>query len=622
MDKTSMRLVCLAVQHGAWIRVLRKAIMLVSSLVSIGIATGGAWADKTLVGATEMASTNRLAKPRGSAGDLFSRLFRKTGSSAIENFEAVSPVYRFDVMNTGTSYVMMTFEANACAKLSPGVVRIAPHERKTVKMVIGPEVKSFKLSYAVSQSATPFRTHTNRYRATREGETVMCVPVARELHAAMQARAESIIQKSRELVTDKAMPIGTYIYTPGPAYRAAGIFCRDFLYQLEGSGRDMVTADEVKRAVDFNALKQLTENRKVGAYTYPKGAIPDHVYPDGGHSWGPGLFRGDDTGHFNRPSMDEAMCFILLAWHYGYRADWNAAWQEWFKTKSERFVDAWNSVPRNSRTGLVTQWTTPGHLGANGIQETTGACVMWGFHDSYGFGGDDLGTSVLACNAARALADMYDHVSDLASAKKWEVAAAAMGVAIQKQFNPAGYLPWGVGPAAPTMASPDITGYAVWSGILTDAQADAAADWFAACYKADKAAGGAADMFQMTPGLRGSVRMARKANDVSPGRHVWPDMTRPHWENLAYGYNAYQDGGYWYYRSLGIATTLWRKHPAEAKEWVTNTYADITTADDNHPYERIDGVKPVNNCYNASVGPVYGMGMPAVTSSVSVSVDR
>ena len=48
----------------------------------------------------------------------------------------------------------------------------------------------------------------------------------------------------------------------------------------------------------------------------------------------------------------------------------------------------------------------------------------------------------------------------------------------------------------------------------------------------------------------------------------WPNVDAAHWENLAYGYNAYQDGGYWYYMSLGIAKTLWRKHPKEAKEWV------------------------------------------------------
>ena len=561
-----------------------------------------------------------LLTTAGNADDISGPLFRKTRTNKVENFAAVSPTHRFDVVNAGGSYLMLVFEPNPSARLSPNVIRIAPKERKTVGMVAGPGVKSFELRYAVSLSPTPFKTHKDRYRAYSDGETVMCVPVSSALHAAMRGRAESIIKESRELVTDKAVPTGTYIYTPGPAYRVAGAFCRDFLYQLEGSGRDIVTADEVKRAVDYHALKQLTGNTKVGSYTYPKGAIPDHVYPDGRYSWGPGMFYGDVNGHFNRPSMDEAMCFITLAWHYGYKAGWDAAWQAWFKTKRERFVDVWNSVPRNARTGLVTQWTTPGHIGAGGITETTGACVMWGFHDSYAFGGDDMGTSVLACNAARALADMYDRVSDSASAKTWSATAAAMRDAIRARFNPAGYLPWGVGPAAPTMASPDITGYAVWSGILSDAQADAASDWFAARYNADKAAGGAADLFHMTPGFRGSVRMARKTDDVSPGRHVWPDMTGPHWENLAHGYNAYQDGGYWYYQSLGIAATLWRRHPTEAQEWVTNTHADITAADDSHPYERIDGVNPGNGRYNASVGSVLGMGMPAATCSVNVVV--
>lgn len=465
---------------------------------------------------------------------------------------------------------------------------------------------------ASSAVAAPESCKANRYRAYNDGETVACVPVPAELHAAVLARAKSILEQSKSLVTDKNMPEGTYIYTPGPFYREAGLFARDLLYQLEGAGRYTATADEVKGAVDFLASKQLRENRTVGKYTYPKGAIPDHVYPDGRYSWGPGVYYGDVTGHFQRPSMDAAMCFITLAWHYGYKANWDATWQQWFKTMAPRFVDAWNSVPRNPTTGLVTQWTTMGHVGANDIRETTGPCVMWGFHDSYGFPGDDLGTSVLACNAARALADMYDHAADSASANTWSATADAMRDAIRAQFDPAGYLPWGVGQSAPTMASPDITGYAVWSGILSAAQADAASDWFAECYAADKASGGAADLFHMTPGFRGAVRMARKADDCFPGSHVWPHTTAPHWENLTYGYNAYQDGAYWYYMSLGVATTLWRKHPAEAEQWVADTYADLAAADARPPYERIDGTTPVNERYNASIGPLLGIGKPVV----------
>ena len=549
-------------------------------------------------------------------------VFYRPGREAIERFTGGARVRSFDVANVGANHMMLVFETSSSAEFAPRVVRLAPRSRQRVTMAAKPGVRSFVLSYSVARAASPFTAHTNRYRAYTDGETVMCVPVAAGLHASMRARAESILGDSTVAVTDAGMPGDTHIYTPGPFYKAAGLFARDFLYQLEGAGRDIVTADEVRRAVDFLALKQLRENRKVAAFTYPKGAIVDHLYPDGRYAWGPGLFYGDTPGHFNRPSLDEAFCFITLAWHYGYKAGWDSAWVAWFKAFSPRFADAWNSAPRSPVTGLVTQWTTPGHLGANGITETNGACVMWGFHDSYGFPGDDVGTSVLACNSARALADMHDHAADPESAKTWTTVSERMRDAIRAQFNPAGYLPWGVGAGAPTMASPDVTGYAVWSGILTETQADAASDWFAARYIADRAAGGAADLFQMTGGLRGAVRMARKADDVSPGSHVWPHVAADHWENLAYGYNAYQDGGYWYYMSLGVATTLWRSHPVEAREWVANAYADITTADASHPYERIDGLKPANEKYNASVGPLLGMGLPSTMHSLTVTLSK
>lgn len=546
--------------------------------------------------------------------------FCQPGTDTPERFAAVTSPQAFDVVNPGGSFLMLVFEPNPQAHLSPSVVRLRPHTRQTVTMTAGPTARTFTLRYAVAQATTPFTTHTNRYRAYSDGETVLFAPVAPPLEAALRKRTQSILEDSKVLVTDPAMPAGTYVYTPGPFYKAAGLFARDFLFQLEGAGRCTVTADEVKRAVDYLALKQLTAHRKVGAFTYPKGAVPDHVYPDGRFCWGPGAFYGDDTAHFNRPSMDAALCFITLAWHYGYKAGWDSAWQQWFREKAPRFADAWHSVPRNPTTRLVTQWTTPDHVGAHGIAETHGACVMWGFHDSYGFPGDDLGTSVLACNAARALADMHDRVGDRTSASVWSDAADTMQAAIRAQFNPAGHLPWGIGPGAPNVPSPDITGYAVWSGILDDTQAKAASAWLATCYRADKAAGGAADLFQMTPGLRGAVRMARKADDVNPGSHVWPHVPAGHWENLAYGYNAYQDGGYWYYMSLGIAATLWRHHPAEALEWIADTYTDITTGDPGHPFERIDGTKPVNDRYNASVGPLLGIGLPAARESIAVTV--
>ena len=562
--------------------------------------------------AIEWVKSDGLQNPGKTQTTVKGVIFCKTGTNKAETFKIVKSTNRFDVVNRSKSHLMLKFINNGDVQILPAVVRLAPGSRQKVTMKILSGLENCNFSYALTFAAKPFNVHSNRYQAYIDGETAMCVPINPDHYAALLKRTSTILNDSKTEVTDKLMPAGSFIYTPGPVYRKAGIFARDFLYQLEGSGRDMVTAEEVKLAVDFHALKQLNENHKVGAFTYPKGAIPDHIYPDGQFSWGPGLFYGDDPGHFHRPSMDEAMCFVTLGWHYGYKSGWDATWKAWFKVTAQRFADAWNSVPRNATTGLITQWSTPGHIGANDIQESNGACVMWGFHDSYGFGGDDLGTSVLACNAARALADMYDHSGDHLSARKWEKIADVMRDAIRSRFNPSGYLPWGAGPIAPTMASPDITGYAVWSGILTDEQADAASDWFASQYIADKASGGAANLFHMSSPFRGAVRMARKSDDCAPGRHVWPDMTGGnHWENLAFGYNAYQDGGYWYYMSMGVAVTLYRRHPDVAMEWVGDAYADLAGTDSNYPYERIDGMKPENNRYNASVGSLMGMGMPA-----------
>ena len=232
---------------------------------------------------------------------------------------------------------------------------------------------------------------------------------------------------------------------------------------------------------------------------------------------------------------------------------------------------------------------------------------MWGFHDSYGFPGDDLGTSVLACNAARALADMYDYVSDAASAKAWsnQRRCDARGRSEHSSSRP------------DTCRGASVRERPIWHhptsrvtpfgrAYFPKTQADAASDWLAKCYRADKKAGGAADLFNMTIGCRGSVRMARKADDRYPGSHVWPHVASPHWENLAFGYNAYQDGGYWYYMSLRGCDDSRHKHPAEAKEWVANTYGDLAAADSKCPYERIDWTTPVNDRYNASVGYAGG----------------
>jgi hypothetical protein len=551
--------------------------------------------------------------------------FYQTGTTTAETFSSISPISTFDVMNPGSNYMMLEFEPNTSATFSSNILYIAPGTRQTVTMYAGNGVKSFTLPYDVATQSTPYNTTTNAYRGGSAGQTDMVVPVSPSLYASMQTQVSSVLTGSEILLTDPTQPSGTYIYTPGPAYSSAGLFARDFLYTCEGTdGTNLISANSVLAAVNYLESKQLTANTVVSGMTYPKGAIPDHVYPDGQFSWGPGVFYGNTAQFWNRPSMDEAMCFVCLAEQYGIKSNWSSAWQTWFTANSQACVNAWNSVPLNPATGLVTQWNTPGHTGAQGITETTGPSVMWGFHDSYGFPGDDVGTSILACNAARSLADMYSHVSNSSAAATWTGTAKAMQTSIQAQFNPAGYLPWGVGAGAPSQqASPDLTGYAVWSGILTTAQANAASNWFAAEYDADAAAGGSANMFDMNAGCRGAVRMTPKSDDAYPGVHCWPYTTSPNWQNLTYGYNAYQDGGYWYYMDLGIATTMWLQHPTEAKAFVASAYSDIIADGSSAPCERIDqGNEQENGDYDASAAAVLGMGMPAATFSLGVTVTK
>ena len=101
------------------------------------------------------------------------------------------------MVNSGKSYMMLVFEPNRSARLSPNVVRLGPGERTTVALSARAGVKSFSLSYAIARASTPFKTHTARYRAYSDGESVLCVPVAAALHASLQSRAETIFKDSK-----------------------------------------------------------------------------------------------------------------------------------------------------------------------------------------------------------------------------------------------------------------------------------------------------------------------------------------------------------------------------------------------------------------------------------------
>lgn len=448
--------------------------------------------------------------------------------------------------------------------------------------------------------------------------------------SAVSLKTASVLAQARTQVTQSGWT-GRYIVTPGGPYAYAGIFARDFLYSLDGAA-SLIAADDIKTGVDLYLDKQLTANRVVGAYTYPVGSVPDHIYPDGRYSWGPGAYYGDVTGHFNRPTIDEHFCLIAIAWHYGKKIEWASPFPTWFASIASKLEAAYNAVPRNTSSGLVTQWTTPTRTNPGGITESNGPCMMWGFHDSYIFPGDDVGTSLLAFRAATCLAEMYTVTGDTTSAAAWTAKATAMQTAIQAVFNAGGWLPWnvnvaGVPQTAPTQASPDLTGIAVAWNVLTPTQADAASDWLYARYTADKASGGAADLFDFRSGHRGTVRMGRKVDDAVANSTMYPINTSPYnctANGGGYGFGNYQNGGYWYYMSQGVATAIARKHPAAAIEWADGCAADALAASaSTWPFENF-GVgsyaNGLNQLYSASAGSVMGMVSEALAGYQSTLV--
>ena len=296
-----------------------------------------------------------------------------------------------------------------------------------------------------------------------------------------------------------------------------------------------------------------------------------------------------------QPSVDgRGHVLRSLAWHYGYKAGWDATWQSWFNAKrrgSQMLGIVCRATPRR---GLVTHWTTPGHIGANGIAETTGPCVMWGFHDSYGFRrrrSGDFGPRLQRCpRPGRHVRPCLDS----ASAKTWSTTADCDA---RRRSEP-------------SSTRPDTCRGASANGPVAD---DGLARHHRLCrlvgdshrrlkptplpiglrrrYEADKAAGGTADLFNMTPGLRGAVRMASKADDVHPGSaHCLAAHDR-----TALGEPCLRLQRLPGRRLLVLHESRSRRRPSGAsirpkpRNGLPTPTPTLAAADGNHPYERIDG---------------------------------
>lgn len=212
-------------------------------------------------------------------------------------------------------------------------------------------------------------------------------------------RVDTFLALNRIAVTDGGAPAGTYAYVPAPAYNSSH-WIRDFFLVMEQADGKIPQAD-VRNLLDWIIQKQIQDNVTTYTYpasggtgTYPKGTIPDHIHLDGTP-----VYMGGEAGYLtgDRASMDNHFFFVLMAWHYGNLRSWDSTWASWFNANKDHLEDAFNAIYSNcynSSTKLIDQWSD--HPG-----------TTWGYLDIAELTGGNLGVSVIAHNAASALAEMY-----------------------------------------------------------------------------------------------------------------------------------------------------------------------------------------------------------------------
>jgi hypothetical protein len=165
-----------------------------------------------------------------------------------------------------------------------------------------------------------------------------------------------------------------------------------------------------------------------------------------------------------------------------------------------------------------------------------------------------------------------------------------------------GYLPWTTGPEG-NCFSPEATGFAAWTGILTETQALQAGRLMSLYWdKPDYSGVGDGDLFLRRTGLRGLHRHLPWSEDA------WPDAQmiypRPWFSYFAYG--EFQNGGYLYSYSQWPIYAMSVHSPARARTAFGQLLDDVALSS-QAPFERVDnGVAQGTNYLQAALS-FYGM---------------
>jgi hypothetical protein len=214
---------------------------------------------------------------------------------------------------------------------------------------------------------------------------------------------------------------GKFYYTPGGTY--AHMWPVEFISGNFFAGLEFFDEDFLATMCAWIWSKQITNGSTTytrpisgGTDTYPLGTMPSYIPASGTMSVSTYTEEIAD-----KPLLSAPFPPIEFVYWWGVKRDFDATWLAWFDAHYSQMVDAFDSVPFNGTTGLVTQYS--------GTYKSKGIFVI---HE---FSGDHILESCLAAKAAQVLAFMCSKsTTNAGNAATWTARHDTIKAGIQAAF--------------------------------------------------------------------------------------------------------------------------------------------------------------------------------------------
>ena len=243
----------------------------------------------------------------------------------------------------------------------------------------------------------------------------------------------------------------------------------------------------------------------------PDGAIPNSVFIDG-H---PAFWLADNS-----------QFMVNLVHLYVSRSGDNP----FFAKYSPRLEKAMAAIPRNPRTQLVTTDQPKG---------------MYGFNDALKTEGDDLFTSLLFFEAGRKMQSLYQRLNQPSEVNRWKAETATVLAGLQSLYDPAGYF-YACSQGPNRLPSVWGSAFAVYAGATTPKQTEAIGKWLCKNYD-------------------GYVQAGQVRHLIKP----------LYWNNVPWGRDVYQNGGYWATPFAWVDRAIRNADPALADRMLVDVLDDF-----------------------------------------------